>query len=113
MSESNVVVLTGTVTGTPQRRELADGRTVVQFDVTVRDDTGAVGVPVAWFDPPTAGVEAEQRVVVLGAVRRRFFRASGATQSRTEVVAEQLIMARKKAEVRRALVAVVERISPS
>ena len=32
-------------------------------------------------------------VVVLGSVRRRFFRAGGATQSRTEVVAEKVVAA--------------------
>jgi len=30
-------------------------------------------------------------VVVVGVVRRRFFRAGGATQSRTEVLAEKVV----------------------
>jgi hypothetical protein len=38
-----------------------------------------------------------------GSIRRRFFRAGGATQSRTEVVAEQVIAADRRRQVIRAL----------
>ena len=47
---------------------------------------------MAWTAPTAAAAswEAGQAVVVVGHVRRRFFRAGGATQSRTEVVAERV-----------------------
>jgi single-strand DNA-binding protein len=36
-------------------------------------------------------MDADQDVVVVGRVRRRFFRSGGVTQSRTEVVAEVVL----------------------
>jgi single-strand DNA-binding protein len=84
----NIVVLRGVLSRTPDLRELSSGSTLLQFDVSTPTNAGTASVPVAWFDPPgapefAAGVE----VAVLGEVRRRFFRAGGSTQSRTEVVA--------------------------
>jgi single-strand DNA-binding protein len=40
---------------------------------------------------------------VTGHVRRRFFRAGGGTQSRTEVVADAVVPVRSKARARRAI----------
>ena len=62
-------------------------------------------MPVAWFDAPATGraLTAGTDVVVVGSVRRRFFRTAGATQSRTEVVAERIVAARRGREVRRLL----------
>ena len=42
-------------------------------------------------------------VVVIGSVRRRFFNAGGATQSRTEVVADKVVPARRRRDVERAV----------
>lgn len=105
MSENNLVVLRGTLVADPRLRELPSGRVLSQFDVTTRDGTGTQSVPVAWFEPPKAGVPAVagDDVVVIGSVRRRFFRIGGATQSRTEVVAEQVIPARRRRQVDRSL----------
>ncbi len=52
-------------------------------------------MPVAWFDPPAwaTALDAGAGVVVTGRVRRRFFRAGGITQSRTEVVASKVVRA--------------------
>ncbi len=44
-------------------------------------------------------------IVVIGTVQRRFFRVGGATQSRTEVVADQVIPARRVRSVRSAIAA--------
>jgi hypothetical protein len=44
-------------------------------------------------------------------VRRRFFRAGSVTQSRTEVLADRIIPARRAAAVRTALAAAVERLA--
>jgi single-strand DNA-binding protein len=105
VSERNLVVLRGTLVGEPRVRELPSGSVLSQFDVTTRDDSGTHSVPIAWFDPPTAGIGAEpgSEVVVVGSVRRRFFRANGATQSRTEVVAEQVVAGDRRRDVNRAL----------
>ena len=52
-------------------------------------------------------------LVVVGTVQRRFFRVGGATQSRTEVVAESVIPARRRKQVDAALDAVLDRLCPS
>jgi single-strand DNA-binding protein len=105
MSERNLVVLRGALAGEPRQRELSSGGVIVQFDVTTRDDAGAQTVPVAWPDPPAAAAELEPGVelVVVGSVHRRFFRAGGSTQSRTEVVASKVVAARRGREVKRAI----------
>ena len=45
---------------------------------------------------PTSAADHDvnERMVVVGRVRRRFYRAGGSTQSRTEVVAEAVVNAR-------------------
>lgn len=90
----NVVVLHGAVSSVVDRRELASGLTVWSFDVTTKDaDDRSHSVPVSWSDPPaSAEIPAGVEVVVLGAVRRRFFRFGGSTQSRTEVQAEVVVI---------------------
>ena len=115
MSEHNLVVLRGTMTGESTTRELSSGSVVLQFDVTTRDDSGNRSVPVAWFDPPATGLDlaAGTDVVVVGSVRRRFFRVGGATQSRTEVVADRVVAARRTREVRRMLGAASVLLDPA
>jgi single-strand DNA-binding protein len=105
MSSHNLVVLRGTLAAEARLRELPSGSVLGQFDVTTRDDGGTQSVPVAWFDPPASlgDLEAGAKLVVVGCVRRRFFRAGGATQSRTEVVAEKVIPVRRARDVKRAL----------
>jgi single-strand DNA-binding protein len=49
-------------------------------------------------------------VVVVGRVRRRFFHAGGATQSRTEVVAETVLPAGQAKRVATALRAAINRV---
>jgi single-strand DNA-binding protein len=91
----NVVLLEGTLSTPAKAKELPSGSVVWALEVTTRNGAGeAMSVPVEWFDPVAepsweAGVE----VVVLGAVRRRFYRAGTVTQSRTTVVAEQVALA--------------------
>ena len=96
-------------------RELPSGDVVVTYEVTVAATSGraAESVPVAWFGAPAgaAAFEPDVEVVVIGRVRRRFFRAGGATQSRTEVVASHVVPARqakRAARLARAAVAEVE-----
>lgn len=114
----NLAVLCGTVTSDPTTRELASGSTVVQFDLATAIESGGrterVSVPISWVDPPPsagAGVEGGVDVVVVGRVRRRFFRVAGATQSRTEVVVERLVPARRTKSVRSVLAAATDEIS--
>ncbi len=102
----DIVVLRGEVKGEPVERELASGEIVVQFDIGTRLEGAAVSAPISMSDPSSATREVIAEgasVVVLGGVRRRFFRAGGQTQSRTEVVATRVVPVRRRAAVRRLL----------
>jgi single-strand DNA-binding protein len=96
----NLTVLRGELLHDPSPRALASGEVVVQFDLRVEAGDGGsrISVPVSWSDPPAIalrGVSGGSEVVVLGWTRRRFFRAGGVTQSRTEVVAARVVRARR------------------
>jgi single-strand DNA-binding protein len=114
---SNVAVIRGALQSEPHVRDLPGGGFVVQFDVTTRvcregRETN-VSVPIAWNDPtsPQLGVLIPgAEVVVVGTVRRRFFRVGGATQSRTEVVADAVIPARRHQRVSAALREAADRL---
>jgi single-strand DNA-binding protein len=105
LDATNVVVLTGVLSGEPRDRSLPSGDRLVEFDVTTRGAAGVYNAPVAWFGPSGLAdrLEAASPVVVVGLVRRRFFRAGGATQSRTEVLALRVADAARPSAVRRAL----------
>lgn len=109
----NLVVLTGTVTLQPALRELKTG-VVLQFDISTPLGEGSTtSVPVAWHDPTAAqssSFGAGDDVIVTGTVRRRFFRVGGQTQSRTEVIVDSLIPARRKKSANSALAAAADSI---
>ncbi len=87
----NIVMLTGHLSSDPTIRELASGSVLVSYELTTKVDDSSVSVPLVWFDPPKKiSVGAGDEVTAVGTVRRRFYRAGGVTQSRTEVVVVQL-----------------------
>ena len=65
-----------------------------------------------WEAPPASAGEydTDAELVVVGRVRRRFFRTAARTESRTEVVAEVVVPVRQAKRVRAALSAVQARI---
>jgi single-strand DNA-binding protein len=101
----NVVALVGRLTRPAEHRELPSGSHLLSYDVSITNPEGpAETVPVVWFDAPASAVcEVDEQVVVIGRVRRRFFRAGGATQSRTEVVADSVYPTRHKKRVEASL----------
>ena len=102
----NLVVIRGRLSRPAEERELPSGSRVIQLEVTVRYDEGpADTVPVACYDPPASvsGLTEDDEVWVVGRVRRRFFRAGGATGSRTEVVAETIATPRQLKKIENAL----------
>lgn len=103
----NVAAVAGTVSSDPIHKELPSGSVLVAFSVSVRTaaDSQATSLPIVWFDPPAnaATIERGLPVVVTGTLARRFFRAGGQTQSRTELVARRVEPARRKATCRRLL----------
>jgi single-strand DNA-binding protein len=100
----NVVFLQGRLSSDPVLRDLASGSRLLSLEVSTPTDDGTATVPVAWFDPPAipdwgAGVD----VVVRGVVKRRFYRSAGGTQSRTEVVADEVCEVAKRRQAQRLL----------
>ena len=105
----NVVAIRGRLSRPAEERVLPTGDRIVGLDLTVRREGAdkAESVPVVWHDPPAAaaGLDAGDEVVVVGHVARRFFRAGGLTQSRTEVVARTVVPVRSAKRVEAALAA--------
>jgi single-strand DNA-binding protein len=107
----NVVILRGSLTRPPEERALPSGDRVVSYDVRTEPADGpGETVPVV-SAPPEAAFEAGDEVVVTGRVRRRFYRTGGATQSRTEVVADVVVPASDGRRVRRAVDAALRPIT--
>lgn len=92
----NVAIVDGFVASEPQSRLLKAGNTLVSWEVSTSAPGAGRTVPVVWLDPPdqVAAVAEGARVLVLGSVARRFFRAGGATASRTEVLGERVVTGR-------------------
>jgi len=100
---TNLVVLRGRLTRPAAVRALPSGDELVELEVSVpRPGQRAESAPVVWPDAPAAAreLDVDEEVVVVGRVRRRFFRAGGATQSRTEVVAEAVVPAARARRAR-------------
>lgn len=94
---TNVVVLRGRLARPAETRELPSGDRLVAYEVTVdRPGERAETVPVVWFAAPASAGDHDvgEVMLVVGRVRRRFFRTGSGTQSRTEVVAEAVVSVR-------------------
>lgn len=101
----NLVVLHGHLSSEPRSRTLPSGDTAWTYEVTTRTADGpAQSVPVVLGRArPPKQVSAGDEVIVIGRVRRRFFRAGGHTASRTEVVADRFSRAKRCASAAQAL----------
>ncbi|MFM2077429.1 MAG: hypothetical protein RJA49_1319 [Actinomycetota bacterium] len=107
----NHVLLLGRLSSAPQERALASGSVLWSLELTTDTPDGAWSVPVAWFDPPSpVAFTTGDEVMVVGSVRRRFFRGAGGTQSRTEVVAAEVVAATAKRKMQRVLRREAERL---
>ena len=94
----NVAIVRGACSSPPELRVLPSDQRLAQLQLTTRVDGRAMSVPVSVLDPPAwlEALDAGDEVVVLGAVRRRFFRAGGVTASRVEIEAEVVCRARDR-----------------
>ncbi len=99
----NVVVLRGLLSEEPVERTLASGVTVTNWEVRAEESGVSHSVPVQWEDADRKiqAVGAGDEVVVLGVVRRRFFRTGGATAARTEVLGHGLAKPTQKVALAR------------
>lgn len=95
----NITVLRGSLSRAPERRVLPSGAELVEYQLTTpaADDRPAESVPVIWPDASAGAedLEPDTELVVIGRTRRRYFKAGGFTQSRTEVVATHVVPARQ------------------
>ncbi len=107
----NLVVLVGQLSSAPVKRTLPSGDILTQYEVRVRGEGAdpATTAPVVQFgDPPSRAANQGDEVLVVGSVRRRFYRAGGSTQSRTEVVASKVRILPTHRTLRAACTAVSE-----
>jgi single-strand DNA-binding protein len=104
----NLAIVRGTVSSPPEVRVLPSDTKLVQLQVTTRLPEETLSMPVSVWNPAAwvEAVEPGEEIVVVGRVRRRFFRAGGATASRVELEADFVAKAsdrrRVQAAVRRA-----------
>ena len=112
---TNLAVLVGTLSRAPEPRSLPSGDEVLSLELTIRADGSPTdSVPVAWLNPngSAGAIDVGDELLVVGRVRRRFFKVGGATQSRTEVVASRVVPTRKVASATKALEAALAALSP-
>ena len=102
MDANNMVLLRGAVTSEPVVRDLPSGDVVTHLEVTTRVAGRATFVPVAVHDRAVTVGNGDE-VVVIGHISRRFFRSVGVTQSRTEVIAADVIKTTRRRTIERAL----------
>jgi single-strand DNA-binding protein len=110
----NIVILRGVLSRPAEQRKLPSGDVIVAYEVRINSsDPPAESVPVVWTPPTGRGLlDAGAEVVITGRVRRRFYRAGGATQSRTEVVADAVARVADGKRVRRLIDAALAAASP-
>jgi single-strand DNA-binding protein len=108
----NVVVLRGQLSSEPRQRVLPSGTVLVNWELTTDHEDTKLTVPIAWFDPPktASAVSSGDQVVVIGSVRRRFYRAGGTTVSSTEVVGERMAPAGRSRSVVRLSDVAIDRV---
>jgi len=97
----NLVVVRGTVSSPPDVRVLPSEAVLAQLQVSTRLESETLSMPVAVWSPAAwvESLEPGDEIVVLGRVRRRFFRAGGAAASRVEVEADVVARGRDRRRV--------------
>lgn len=109
----NMVIVIGNLVKPVEIRNLPSGVSIANFDVVVQQVDGTPDtVPVALFEAPDEALlwAPGGTLLVIGRVRRRFFRVGPSTQSRTEVVAEKALPVFRGDEARLALTIVAPTI---
>jgi single-strand DNA-binding protein len=110
----NVAVVRGVVSSPPERRVLPSDTVLVQLQVTTRLASETLSMPVSCWNPEgwVEALEPGDEIVVMGRVRRRFFRAGGATASRVELEADLVVRATDRRRVRVAVRRVLAALEP-
>jgi single-strand DNA-binding protein len=106
LAGTNLTILVGVLSRDAELRTLPSGDRLLALELTVRPEGAhAESVPVAWPSAPASAASwaAGEELLVTGRVRRRWFRAGGSSQSRTEVVATRIVPTRRHAAAGKAL----------
>lgn len=108
----NVVLLRGTLHGESNDFTLATGQLVRTWELATESSGVVEKVPVRWVDPNKSvrSYVDGDAVVIAGSIQRRFFRAGGATASRTEVLGHKVVKASRTRAVENLLIDVRELI---
>jgi single-strand DNA-binding protein len=102
----SLVILVGVLADVPSTVELADGTGLRAVDLRTADGP----IPLVWPTGTDPGdTEPGVEVVVVGRVRKRFFRAGGRTVGVTEVVVGSVVRRRRRRVVDRVVTTAVER----
>jgi single-strand DNA-binding protein len=101
----NLAVVRGTVSSPPDVRVLPSDTVLAQLQLTTRLESETLSLPVAVWNPAqwVEALEPGAEVVVVGRVRRRFFKAAGVAASRVEVEADVVVRAGDRRRVEAAL----------
>ena len=101
----NLALVRGTVSSPPDVRVLPSDTVLAQLQLTTRLESETLSLPVAVWNPAqwVEALEPGAELVVVGRVRRRFFRAAGAAASRVEVEADVVARAGDRRRVEAAL----------
>ncbi len=114
MAYLNLAVLSGRLSRPAELRLLPSGDRLVALEVSVpREGARTETVPVAWMAAPPAAADLDtgEEVLVVGRVRRRFWKArGGGTMSSTEILADRVVPLRRGARCRAALAEAVGRL---
>jgi hypothetical protein len=109
----NVVVLRGRVRTEPKPWTTAAGESLWSFDLVTGSGPTRAEVPVTWFDVRGESLREGDEVVVRGRVRKRFAGAAGGTRPHTDVVADQVVGARRRRQVLRVIEGACESLGGS
>ena len=87
--ELSLAVVRGPLSSLPDVRTLPSGSEVANLAVRTPVDGKSTSVPITVWDPPAwiADLAEGDELLVIGAVRRRFYRAGTSTGSRVDVEA--------------------------
>jgi single-strand DNA-binding protein len=101
----NLAIVRGSVSSPPDVRVLPSDTVLAQLQLTTRLDSETLSLPIAVWNPAqwVEALEPGAEVVVVGRVRRRFFKAAGAPASRVEVEADVVARAGDRRRVGAAL----------
>lgn len=95
----NLVVIAGRLAAPPEARVFETGTRLIRYLVTVRSDNPHRRldvVPVTLWNPPAELLEEDpqpgHRLMVVGAVQRRFWPAPDGRRSRLEVIADHITL---------------------